>query len=235
MVQSLAQGRSTHSAARAEDRIYDAIRHAVLAQQLPPGSRLPELTLSEIFGVSRSVVRRALVRLAGDHIILMRRNQIAVVARPGPEETAQIFEARRHIESEVIRQVAGHLGETARTEIAGLVDAEHTAHREGAHEDRIHLSLRFHERLADFCPNQVLAGILRELILRTSIAVALYKVPGISACYREGDHRGITDAIFAGDSELAARLAREHLDHLEQRLTLAERDGQVDLASILRR
>ncbi len=227
------QGQGAPRKGRAEDRIYDSIRHAVLTQKLPPGSRLPELTLSEIFGVSRSVVRRALVRLAGDHIILMRRNQIAVVAKPGPEETAQIFEARRHVEGEVMRQVAGSLDEAARREIAELVDAEHAAHEQGAHEDRIHLSLRFHERLADLCPNQVLGRILQELILRTSITVALYKVPGMSACYRAEDHRGITDAVLAGDGERAARIACEHLDHLEERLTLAERAQQVDLASIL--
>ncbi|MDZ7810219.1 MAG: GntR family transcriptional regulator [Arhodomonas sp.] len=233
MVQSLAQGRSAPPRGRAEDRIYDAIRNAVLTQRLPPGSRLPELTLSEVFGVSRSVVRRALVRLAGDHIIRMRRNQVAIVARPDREETAQIFEARRHVEAEVVRMTAGRLSEAARSELRGLVEAEHTAHEQGAHEDRIHLSLRFHDRLADFCPNQVLAGILRELTLRTSVAVALYKAPGISACYREPDHRGIAEAVIAGDGDRAAQLAREHLDHLEARLTRVDHEEPVDLARIL--
>lgn len=216
-----------------ENRIYDSIRHAVLTQRLPSGARLPELTLSEVYGVNRSVVRRALVRLDSDHIIVMRRNQSAVVAHPTPEETAQLFATRRHIEAQVMRDTAGQLSASARAEIESMVAAEHQTHDQGHHDDRIHLSLHFHERLADACPNQVLARILQELILRTSITVALYKVPGMAACYRSHDHRGIADAIFAGDGEHAARLACEHLDYLEQRLTHAQKDAEVDLAGIL--
>ena len=216
-----------------ENRIYHSIQHAVLTQKLRSGARLPELKLSEIYGVNRSVVRRALVRLSSDHIILMRRNQSAVVAHPTPEQTAQLFATRRYIEAQVMRETAGHLSDSARAEIESMVAAEHQTHDEGHHDDRIHLSLHFHERLADACPNQVLAQILQELILRTSITMALYKVPGMAACYRAQDHRGIADAVFAGDGERAARLACEHLDYLEQRLTHARNDAEVDLAGIL--
>jgi DNA-binding GntR family transcriptional regulator len=219
--------------ARTENRIYEAIRHAVLTQKLPSGTRLPELKLSEVFGVNRSVVRRALVRLDSDYIIVMRRNQSAVVAHPSPEETAHLFAARRHIEAQVMRETAGQLDASARAAIEDLVASEHQAHDEGQHDDRIHLSLRFHERLADACPNQVLGQILQELILRTSITVALYKVPGMAACYRASDHSGIAEAVFAGEPKRAARIACEHLDYLEQRLFYAKRAQQVDLASIL--
>lgn len=216
-----------------ENRIYDSIQHAILTQKLRSGARLPELKLSEIYGVNRSVVRRALVRLSSDHIIVMRRNQSAVVAHPTPEQTAQLFATRRYIEAQVMRETAGHLSDSARAEIESMVAAEHQTHDEAHHDDRIHLSLHFHERLADACPNQVLAQILQELILRTSITVALYKVPGMAACYRAQDHRGIADAVFTGDGERAARLACEHLDYLEQRLTHARNDAEVDLAGIL--
>ncbi|HET7315217.1 FCD domain-containing protein, partial [Salinisphaera sp.] len=94
-------------------------------------------------------------------------------------------------------------------------------------------SLRFHERLADACPNRVLGQILQDLILRTSIAVALYKVPGMAACYRATDHRSIAEALFDGDGERAARTACEHLNYLEDRLNYATRIRRVDLATIL--
>lgn len=233
MAQSTASTSKTMRTKDIENRIYDSIQHAVLTQKLRSGARLPELKLSEIYGVNRSVVRRALVRLSSDHIIVMRRNQSAVVAHPTPEETAQLFATRRYIEAQVMRETAGQLGDSARAEIESMVAAEHQTHDEGHHDDRIHLSLHFHERLADACPNRVLAQILQELILRTSITVALYKVPGMAACYRAEDHRGIADAIFAGDGERAAQLASEHLDYLEHRLTHARNDAEVDLAGIL--
>lgn len=216
-----------------EDRIYESIRHAVLTQKLTSGSRLPELRLAEVFNVNRPIVRRALVRLASEYIVVMRRNKSAVVAHPSPEVTAQLFATRRHIEAQVMRETASQLSDSARAELESMVAAEHQAHGEGHHDDRIHLSLHFHERIADACPNQVLAQILQELILRSSITVALYKVPGMAACYREHDHRGIADALIAGDGERAAQLVCEHLDYLEHRLNYADRAEQQDLADIL--
>lgn len=217
----------------AENRIYTSIRHAVLTQQLTSDSRLPELTLSKIYDVNRTVVRRALARLAADHIVVQRRNQSAVVASPGPDETRQLFAARRHIEAEVMRQTAGTIDNKRRERLEKIIADEHHAHAEGVHDDRIHLSLNFHEYLADACPNQVLGRILQDLILRTSIAVALYKVPGMAACYRATDHRSIADALLEGDGERAARTACEHLDYLEERLNYATRIRQTDLATIL--
>lgn len=216
-----------------EDRIYTSILHAVLTQQLTSGSRLPELTLSKIYDVNRTVVRRALARLAAEQIVVQRRNQSAVIASPGQDETRQLFAARRHIEAEVMRQTAGHVDNKTRKTIEELLEHEHHAHAEGIHDDRIHLSLNFHELLADACPNQVLGQILQDLILRTSIAVALYKVPGMAACYRATDHRSIADALFEGDGERAAQTACEHLDYLEDRLNYATRIHKVDLATIL--
>lgn len=216
-----------------EAYVYRSIVHAVLTQRLTSDSRLPESTLSKVYGISRVTVRRALERLAADRIVVLRRNQSAVVASPGPKETGQIFAARRYIEAEVMRQTAGTIDEETCGLIEHVLADENHAHAEGVHGDRIHMSLNFHECLADACPNQVLGEILRDLILRTSIAVALYKVPGMAACYRASDHRSIADALFAGDGERAAQSACEHLDYLEHRLNYATRLRQEDLATIL--
>ena len=221
------------SAASMEEHIYASIQHAVLTQRLTSDSRLPELTLSRIYEVNRSVVRRALERLAAAGIVVLRRNQSAVVASPGAEETRQLFAARRHVEAEVMRLSAGQLDAATRKAVAKIVADEQQAHMEGIHDDRIHLSLDFHKRLAGACPNQVLGAILQDLTLRTSIAVALYKVPGMAACYRAGDHHDILEALLQGDGERAAAAACTHLDYLEERLNYATRMRQNDLAAIL--
>ncbi len=44
---------------------YDTLRDEILALTLPPGALLDEMTLAERFGMSRSPVREALIRLAG--------------------------------------------------------------------------------------------------------------------------------------------------------------------------
>jgi DNA-binding GntR family transcriptional regulator len=47
----------------AADGVYEALREAIVARRLLPGDRLAEEQLAKQFGVSRTPVRVALVRL----------------------------------------------------------------------------------------------------------------------------------------------------------------------------
>ncbi|MCU5781721.1 GntR family transcriptional regulator [Alcanivorax balearicus MACL04] len=225
-------GRGSRKAS--DQTIYDSIYQAVLTQRLPPGSKLPEVALSELFGVSRSIVRKALTRLASDHVTEQSPNQMAVVARPGIEETRQIFAARRLVEGEVTRLVAGTLGKSEAQALRKLIKEEKSAHERGQDQHRVHCSMAIHQYLARQCPNQVLGKMMLELVLRTSIVIALYKAPGITACFLGNDHGRLADLIIKGEADQAAQLAREHLDTLEGLLDLDEPSGDIDLASILR-
>ena len=66
-------------------RIYRAVVSAVMSHRLPPGTRLGEADFCELYQVSRTTVRKALQRLAHDHIIELRPNRGAVVASPSPK------------------------------------------------------------------------------------------------------------------------------------------------------
>ena len=62
-----------------ERRICEAVYESVMSQRLTPGTKLPEAALCEIFGVSRSVARKALQRLAHEHVVDLHHNRGAVV------------------------------------------------------------------------------------------------------------------------------------------------------------
>ncbi|MFD2856322.1 GntR family transcriptional regulator [Seohaeicola zhoushanensis] len=55
--------------------VYDLLRKAIIEQALKPGMRLPEDTVGEQFGVSRTIVRQALVRLENEGLVVTRRNR----------------------------------------------------------------------------------------------------------------------------------------------------------------
>ncbi|WP_312998946.1 GntR family transcriptional regulator, partial [Achromobacter animicus] len=78
-----------------ERRICEAVYESVMSQRLTPGTKLPEAAICDLFGVSRSVARKALQRLAHEHVVDLHHNRGAVVAEPTPEDTRQIFQARR--------------------------------------------------------------------------------------------------------------------------------------------
>jgi DNA-binding GntR family transcriptional regulator len=59
---------------------YETLRDEILALQLQPGSVLDETSLAERFSMSRSPVREALIRLAGDDLVVTLSNRSTVVA-----------------------------------------------------------------------------------------------------------------------------------------------------------
>ena len=52
------------AASPVDDRIHATIHEAVLDHRLPPGTRLGEVALADLFGVTRAVIRKVLARLA---------------------------------------------------------------------------------------------------------------------------------------------------------------------------
>jgi DNA-binding GntR family transcriptional regulator len=93
------------------------------------------------------------------------------------------------------------------------------------------LSLGFHRRLGTLCRNPVLERYLTELVLQTSLAVALYE--DADAVHAHADHLGLLDAIAHRDRKRAVRLMAEHLTDLEQNLHLEAGPPAPTLAEIL--
>src|SRR5216684_1398013 len=51
--------------------VYSQVREDIIGLRLPPGSDLDEAGLEQRFGVSRTPVREALIRLASDGLIVL--------------------------------------------------------------------------------------------------------------------------------------------------------------------
>lgn len=202
-----------------DQRVFDAIREAILEHRLAPGTKLKEVPLAELFGVSRATVRGVLGRLGHLHLLELRPNRGAVVATPTVEESRQVFEARKAIEEAIVAKVAA--GAT-RAEVTGLraaVTAEEAAYARGDERGGLRRSIDFHRRLAALAGNEVLARYLEELMSRTPLIALAHRGQAPAPCGCD-DHVALVAAIGAGDARRAARLMREHIDHLERALNL---------------
>lgn len=229
---ALAPGRKPDGAT-GDEAIYRGVYEAILEHRLPPGTRLAEDALGEIFGVSRTVVRKALFRLAHDKIVVIRPNRGAAVAAPSVEEARDVFDTRRTLERAVVRAAAASPDRTALDDLRRLTRAEETAHKDGDRSAVIRHSGDFHLRLADIAGNAVMADFLRELVSRTSLIIALYETAGPAACAAH-EHMGLIDAIAAGDGARAASLMDAHLDDIEASLDLDGGKPRVDLRTVFR-
>jgi DNA-binding GntR family transcriptional regulator len=129
-------------------RIYRQIFESVMSQRLTPGTKLPEVALCELFGVGRTLIRKVLQELAHDHIVELRPHRGAVVAAPSPEETRQIFEARRALEAALLPMAATN---ATRADIAALrrqLREEHAALHASDQPAWARLASSFHLQVA---------------------------------------------------------------------------------------
>lgn len=202
-----------------DQAVYDSLFDDMLAGRLKPGERLAEMQLGEQFGVSRTVVRQALRRLAELRVVDIVPNKGATVAAPSPREALEVFEARRAVEAAIIRRLAREIGHSDLQRLRQRLQAEHEALH---HQDQprwAHLAGGFHLALAQMAGNSVLLRLLTELLTRCTLIVALYEAPGNSQCEHD-EHEKLVDLLALRDADGAERLMSEHLSGLQSRLRL---------------
>jgi len=215
-----------------EQRIYDSVFDSVMSQRLPPGTKLPEASLCELFDVNRSIVRKVLQRLAHDHIVELRPNKGAVVASPTPEETRQIFEARRGLECVIVQLAAQHAQPGDIKDLRERMHREHEAMHRFDQPAWSRLASSFHLRLAQLACNPILERYLVELLSRCSLIVALYEAPGNASCEHD-EHQALVDCIARRDGDGAARLMDQHLLALERNIQLRQTASEPSLGTML--
>ena len=224
-------GANKSTASSQELYLYQEIFDAILAQHLLPGTKLPEDELAKIFGVSRTVVRRALLRLSHSHIIESQPNRGAFVASPSIKQAREIFAARRIIEAAIVREAVVCASKKDLEDLRMLVHEEQDLFKNDKRGSGIRLSGDFHLKLAVASQNSTLLEFMKVLIPQTSLIIAQYEKPGYTNCSHE-EHFALHDVIASGDVERAAALMDEHLLHIQDKLNLEDSADKNDLSRV---
>ncbi len=209
------------------------VTSAIAEHRLPPGTKLGEESLGEVFGVSRTKVREALFQLARDKLVRLHPGRGAFVARPDVREAREIFEARRVLERALVFRVTHSAASADLEKLRAHIVREREAMEAKDTRAAIRLSGEFHLMIAGMAGNTVLAEILRELVSRTSLIIVLYESSLPASCSFE-EHAELLARIEARDAEGAMRLMTGHLDHIERSLRLKDDEpAAVDLKAVL--
>ncbi|MEM6161782.1 GntR family transcriptional regulator [Erwinia sp. P6884] len=202
-------------------RIVEALSIAIAQHRLKPGVRLIEAQIVEVLNANRNHVQAALQRMALQHIVTIEPNRGAMVAQPEAREAREIFAARRAIESEIIaaitpEKIAAHAGALEQHQ-----QREKAALARNDRRELVPLFSQYHLLLAEIADNKVLGEILANLMVRSSLIVALYQRNNVPSCQCQ-EHGAIVDALKAGENSRAQRQMVAHLDALEQQLDLSD-------------
>ncbi|QHF02684.1 MULTISPECIES: GntR family transcriptional regulator [Pseudomonas syringae group] len=214
-----------------DDVVYAHIFDAILEQRLAPGTRLSEEALGEIFGVSRTIIRRALSRLGHEGVVLLRPNRGAVVASPSVEEARQVFFARRLVEKAITELAVEHATVEQLAQLRQMVSDERDSFSRGDRGAGIRLSGEFHLQLAVAARNAPLISFQRSLVSQTSLIIAQYETGDRTHCSYD-EHSQLIDAIEARDAARAVELMMHHMDHIDSKLNLDEDVISDDLQAV---
>jgi DNA-binding GntR family transcriptional regulator len=221
---------ATGSGAAAE--VYERIWSAIMDHSLPPETRLVEERLCEIFGLGRTRLRQVLQRLAHERVVTLMPNRGAIVSKPSIREAREVFAARRVLEAGIVQTF---LETATRADLKRVQDhlaRERTAWRENDRRAMLKLSGEFHLVIAEAAGNMIMLELLRDLVSRSSLIIAVYQVPGTPPCPPD-EHQQLVAALERHDRS-AVDLMLAHLDHLLADLRLEERGaGASDLRSVL--
>jgi DNA-binding GntR family transcriptional regulator len=204
--------------------IRDHLRDAIVDRRLAPGTKLTEVEVGSLFGVSRTVARSALQMLSFEGLVRIERNRGAFVANPDPEEAREVFATRRLVEPGIAAQACARAtpSDFARLRTHLSHERRHINQRgPDARRAEIKASGEFHLLVAAAARNQILYRFMEELIARSSLVIALYGRTGVSSCGHD-EHGNIVDALEKRDVGAVQALMVRHIDHIEADLELKQ-------------
>ena len=85
---------------------YRLIKHEIMENTLPPGFQCMETELADRYGISRTPIREALVKLADQGLIELRRRRGMRVLPISPDEMREIYDLLTILEPECASALA---------------------------------------------------------------------------------------------------------------------------------
>jgi DNA-binding GntR family transcriptional regulator len=221
--------------APSDDEIYSRISTSIVEHDLPPGTKVPEDTAAEAFGVSRTRIRKILQQLAHEGLLVLERHRGASVARPSAKEARDVFEVRRMLEIATMARLAEGVPARHLARLGQLLADERGAYDRGDRRSAIRLSGQFHLELIGLTGNEALHAMMRQLVSRTSLILAVYAPTGGPICLCD-EHAQLIEAIRRKDAPAATAAMAHHLGHIEATLRLAgDTEAAIDLKAVFAR
>tara|TARA_B100000949_G_scaffold181805_1_gene163022 strand:- start:653 stop:1369 length:717 start_codon:yes stop_codon:yes gene_type:complete len=200
--------------------VYETLKHEILDLTLQPGSPIDEVKLTERFSMSRTPIREALVKLAGEGLVVTLPNRSTVVAPIDFQNLTQFFDALT-----LMYRVTTRLAATNRT------DAEIARIRalQKGYEDAvgaknvpamIEVNRDFHAEIARAGKNRYYTDLFERLLDEGRRLLRLYyssfndELPQI---YLD-EHDEMVRAVVDRDVAAADKIAQQHAQQIVRQI-----------------
>lgn len=215
-----------------KDRVYQMLRTHLRRGTIAVGQPLQEAPLAEQLGVSRTPVRQALTRLAGEGL-LVSDGRSFVVPTLSRTDVDDIYEIRFLIEPAAMRRIAPLTADAAvRAPIEQALAAARAAHEAGDTEAFREANVRFRAAWLALVPNRRLVHVIEQYSDHMQhIRTVTLGEARVRAIVLNGLTQ-ITKALAAGDGEAVAAATLAHLGEAKRAFIAAVEfaDGMAETA-----
>jgi len=205
------------------DRIYLALKHAIVSGEISPGATIDKVDLCERFGVSRLPVTTAINRLAYERLVLIEPQRGSYVAKIKLNDVIQWMTARRALEAEVAGDCARRLPLEALGKLEQNLRYQQAAIGGNDYAGFLQLDVTFHQLFTDALALHRIAEVLNSLRSHLDrVRRLLLPEPGRMESTL-AEHRAIVEAIGARRVRPAEQAMRMHIDVVLERLIAFEK------------
>lgn len=192
-------------------KVYEAIRNAIMEGEYAPGERLPQRKLAEKYETTTITVREALRFLESDGLIVIEPKWGAMVQEITPEKVRGRYLVREALEGMAARLAAANVTDSEKAELMALAercDRELTGERLTRREKAgLHYSL--HDRIVQITRCEELVRSINRNNLQTVILSNAYHIDWTSDDPQQ--HRNLVQALTSGDPDRAEATMRAHV------------------------
>lgn len=205
-------------------RVYTALREAILDLTLPPGTVLRKGAICEQFGVSRSPVAEALTRLSGDGLVDVIPQSATRVTRFSLDEIREECFLRDAVEVAAVKRVAAIRTDDQLVQLTRNIRMQSLLVEDQDFRGFFEADEAFHTMILDFTGFKSVAAIGSQLSLQLRRVRLLILPEAGRPAHAVKEHAAVLDAIRDRDPEAAGAAMRFHLAQLIDRIAPLEQD-----------
>lgn len=201
-------------------QVYEVLRNEIIDLKMAPGSPVDEVQLSRRFGMSRTPIREALVRLASDGLVENLPNRSTIVAPIDFFNLSNFFDALTLLYRLTTRLAAERCTEEDLPPIRALQEEFATAVRSRDPIGMILSNRNFHVEIAKVGGNPYFTEPFTKVLDEGRRILRLYYSSFNDTLPTEyvKEHEDIIAALAANDADRAEQLALAHADQIVRQI-----------------
>lgn len=203
-------------AVNATNRIYSIMKQRILNGEYSPSEALIESELANEFEVSRNTIKKALLMLENEYLVVTEPNRSAKVRSYSLNEVLEFLEVRTILESYIAKITTPVMSEDAITELETFLAQMGDRKKEQDLIGYSTLNQQFHERIYKSCPNHTLISTTQQL----KSQMRKYNSKTILIPHRDEasfeEHTKICHAIKTRNADAAEKYMAAHIQNVRK-------------------